>query len=93
TGVLGAVIAAHLVEGWGVRHVVLVSRRGGRAPGVGELVARLGVEVSVVAADVADPVALGEVVAGIDPAHPLTGVIHAAGIVDDGVVADLTPQR
>ncbi|MEE3920963.1 KR domain-containing protein [Micromonospora sp. BRA006-A] len=43
--------------GVGAEHVVLVSRRGGGAPGVGELVGRLeglGVRVSVVGCDVAD---------------------------------------
>jgi polyketide synthase 12 len=93
TGVLGGLVAGHLVEVWGVRHLVLVSRRGLEAPGVAELVGRLGARVTVVAADVGDPVAVGAVVAGIDPVHPLTGVIHAAGVVDDGVVTGLTEER
>jgi acyl carrier protein len=49
--------------------------------------------VSVVAADVGDPVVMGEVVAGIDPAFPLTGVVHAAGVIDDGLVTGLGPER
>ncbi|MER0247074.1 KR domain-containing protein, partial [Streptomyces sp. HSW2009] len=55
TGVLGSLVAEHVVGVWGVRHVVLASRRGGEAPGVGELVERLGglgAEVRVVAVDV-----------------------------------------
>nr|MDT0663920.1 MDR/SDR family oxidoreductase [Micromonospora sp. DSM 115978] len=93
TGVLGGLVAEHVVRVWGVRHVVLVSRRGGAAVGVEELVGRLGVDVRVVAADVGDPVAVREVVEGVDPAFPLTGVIHAAGVVDDCVVTGLSSER
>ncbi|WP_131756467.1 SDR family NAD(P)-dependent oxidoreductase, partial [Actinomadura fibrosa] len=93
TGALGEAVAEHVVGAWGARHIVLVSRRGADAPGVRELVDRLEAEVRVVAADVGDPAAVARVVAGIDPAHPLTGVIHAAGTVDDGLIGDLTPDR
>ncbi|WP_449066662.1 SpnB-like Rossmann fold domain-containing protein, partial [Planomonospora algeriensis] len=41
TGGLGALVARHLVEVYGVGHLLLVSRRGGQAPGVAELVAEL----------------------------------------------------
>ncbi|WP_189868200.1 type I polyketide synthase, partial [Streptomyces noursei] len=37
--------------------------------------------------------ALAEVLAGIPAEHPLTGVVHAAGVLDDGVVESLTPDR
>ncbi|MEV3934330.1 polyketide synthase dehydratase domain-containing protein, partial [Streptomyces sp. NPDC049944] len=40
-GVLGGVVARHLVAEHGVRHLLLVSRRGGDAPGAAELVAEL----------------------------------------------------
>ncbi|WNE98147.1 SDR family NAD(P)-dependent oxidoreductase [Streptomyces luomodiensis] len=93
TGALGAVVARHLVVGRGVRRLVLVSRRGLAAPGaVGlrdELVG-LGAEVSVVACDVADGGALAEVVAGVGD---LAWVVHAAGVLDDGVVGALTAER
>jgi mycoketide-CoA synthase len=93
TGTLGALVAEHLVREWGVRHLVLAGRRGLDAPGAAELAGRLDAEVTVAAADVGDPAAVRELVAGIDPAHPLTGVIHAAGVIDDGLVADLTLPR
>ncbi|WP_273699979.1 type I polyketide synthase [Actinomadura graeca] len=96
TGTLGALTAEHLAREWGVRHLVLVSRRGIDAPGAADLVGLLGglgARATVAAADVADPAALRAVVAGIDPAHPLTGVVHAAGVVDDGVVTSLDPGR
>ncbi|WP_026411166.1 type I polyketide synthase [Actinomadura oligospora] len=93
TGTLGALVAEHLVTAWGARHLVLVSRRGEDAPGLRELVTRLGVDVKVAAADIADGDALRDLIASIDPAHPLTGVIHAAGAVDDGLVTDLDADR
>ncbi|MEU5698694.1 SDR family NAD(P)-dependent oxidoreductase [Streptomyces aurantiacus] len=95
TGVLGAAVAEHLVREWGVRHLLLVGRRGPQAPGSGELVDRLGglgAEVAVVAADVSDPVSVAELVGRSDPAHPLTGVVHAAGVLEDAVVTAQTPE-
>jgi polyketide synthase 12 len=96
TGMAGARIARHLVARHGVRHLVLVSRRGGAAPGAAELVSELtqaGAQVKVLAADVADRDALAQVLAQIDACHPLSGVIHAAGVIDDTVITALTPQR
>ncbi|MGI3199798.1 beta-ketoacyl reductase, partial [Streptomyces sp. GLT-R25] len=96
TGGLGALVARHLVAVHGVRRLLLVSRRGMAAAGVGELVAELselGAVVRVEACDVADREALAVLLAGIDPDHRLTGVVHAAGVLDDALLADLTPDR
>ncbi|GAB7102344.1 hypothetical protein JCM4814A_06580 [Streptomyces phaeofaciens JCM 4814] len=96
TGALGAVLARHLVAERGVRRLLLTGRRGAAAPGAAELVAELealGASVRVAAVDVADREALAGLLAGIPAEHPLTGVVHAAGITDDGVLASLTPQR
>ncbi|WP_433574444.1 SDR family NAD(P)-dependent oxidoreductase [Nocardia brasiliensis] len=92
TGGLGALVARHLVARHGVRHLVLVSRRGAAADGVEELVDELtaaGAVVRVLACDVSDGAALRALLSDLDPAHPLTGVVHAAGVLDDALFADL----
>src|SRR6202000_2342 len=52
-----------------------------------------GANVQVIACDAADRAALAEVIAGISDQHPLSGVIHAAGLLDDAMVTSLTPER
>ncbi|ONI89646.1 hypothetical protein ALI144C_04735, partial [Actinosynnema sp. ALI-1.44] len=95
SGALGGVVVRHLVE-QGVPGLVLVSRRGGDAPGMTELVEWVrgrGAQVVVAAADLADRAQV-DVVLGLAPAGlPVTSVVHAAGVLDDGVVESLTPQQ
>ncbi|MFI1051582.1 type I polyketide synthase [Streptomyces griseoruber] len=96
TGTLGAVVARHLVAAHGVRHLVLTSRRGPAAEGAEALAAELGAlgaTVSVVACDAADRSALADVLARIPAEHPLTGVVHAAGVLADRLVESLTPEQ
>ncbi|MFH8258752.1 SDR family NAD(P)-dependent oxidoreductase [Streptomyces roseolus] len=96
TGALGAVLARHVVAEHGARHLLLVSRRGESAPGAAELRAELeeaGASVTVAACDVTDREALAGLLAGVPAEHPLTAVVHTAGIVEDGVFSALTRQQ
>ncbi|MFE3024883.1 type I polyketide synthase [Nocardia tengchongensis] len=92
TGALGRSLAHHVVTGWGVRRLLLVSRHGLDAELDSELRA-LGAEPTFVACDVADRSALSSALDTVSAEHPLTAVIHAAGVLDDGVFAAQTPQR
>lgn len=81
----------------GARHLALAGRRGREAPGAADAVAELealGAAVTVHALDVGDRGAVAALIDGLDrPDRPLAGIVHAAGVLDDGLVADLTADR
>ncbi|MFC3965746.1 type I polyketide synthase, partial [Nocardia jiangsuensis] len=95
TGVLGGALAGHLVAG-GARRLLLTGRRGIEAPGAGELAERLralGAHVDVVACDMADRGAVAALLDTVPAEHPLTAVVHAAGVLDDGTVEAMDERR
>ncbi|MFJ6248309.1 MULTISPECIES: SDR family NAD(P)-dependent oxidoreductase [unclassified Streptomyces] len=98
-GALGSAVARHLAARHGVRGLLLASRRGDADPALRALAEELraaggeSVEVRTEACDLADAAAVDRLVAGIDPARPLTAVFHAAGTLDDAVLANLTDER
>uniref|UniRef100_A0AAU3GXX2 SDR family NAD(P)-dependent oxidoreductase n=1 Tax=Streptomyces sp. NBC_01401 TaxID=2903854 RepID=A0AAU3GXX2_9ACTN len=96
TGTLAALTARHLVTEHGIRHLLLTSRTGPQAPGASQLadeLRTLGAHVTITACDTADRQALTTLLTDIPPTHPLTGIIHTAGVLDDGIINTLTPQR
>ncbi|MBH1937570.1 HAD-IIIC family phosphatase, partial [Streptomyces sp. AV19] len=91
TGGLGARVARHAAR-LGARHLLLLSRRGADAEGVGDLMGELtalGAEVTVRACDAADRDRLERVLRDVPAEHPLTAVVHAAGVLHDGVVESI----
>jgi acyl transferase domain-containing protein/acyl carrier protein len=96
TGELGGLLARHLVAEHGVRSLVLASRRGMDAPGAAEIereLESLGALVTIAACDVSEREQLQVLLSSIPPEFPLGAVIHAAGALDDGVIASLSPER
>ncbi|MEU8825665.1 type I polyketide synthase [Streptomyces sp. NPDC048636] len=95
TGGVGAHVARWLAGPEGA-HLLLVSRRGPDAPGAMALRAeleRLGATVTIAACDLADPDRTAELLGALPQERPLTAVVHAAGVLDDGTVDALTPGR
>ncbi|MBC7279508.1 MAG: MFS transporter, partial [Nocardioides sp.] len=91
-GRLGSTLARHLADAYGVRDLVLVSRRGVEGPGGTELrddLEQRGVRVRFAACDITDRSALAELLDGM----PLTGVVHAACVLDDATIGSLTPDQ
>ncbi|MFD8940248.1 SDR family NAD(P)-dependent oxidoreductase [Streptomyces sp. NPDC059578] len=95
TSGIGASVARHLAAR-GAGRLLLVSRRGAAAPGAAALardLRALGAEVTLAACDLADRTAVRDLLSAVPVAHPLTAVVHSAGVLDDGLVADLTADR
>ncbi|MFD8499509.1 SDR family NAD(P)-dependent oxidoreductase [Amycolatopsis sp. NPDC059657] len=96
TGTLGRLVARHLVTGHGIRSLVLASRRGDQAPGAAELGAELtelGAWVRFVRCDIARRADVQTLLAAVPSDAPLTAVVHAAAVLDDGVVEAMTPEQ
>ncbi len=81
----------------GAGHLVLLGRRGLATPGIEAAVAGLearGTRVHVMACDITDRVALSRVLKEVRrDLPPLRGVLHAAMVLDDGLIRNLDPAR
>ena len=81
----------------GAGSLVLASRSGAATPATRRAVAELrrnGVQVSVVKVDVADEGQVERLIRKIAAGEkPLRGIFHAAMVLDDGILAQLTPAR
>ncbi|MGQ4806993.1 hypothetical protein NKDENANG_00331 [Candidatus Entotheonellaceae bacterium PAL068K] len=93
-GGLGGLVARWLVQR-GARHLVLVGRRPPRESLRAQLLEleQFGTQVTAAQADVSDRQQVARVLAAIDEAQPLRGIIHAAGVLDDGVLRQQTWER
>jgi acyl transferase domain-containing protein/acyl carrier protein len=89
TGLMGRWVARHLVTRHGVRRLVLASRRGQAGDLAAEL-RDLGADTTVAACDATDRDALAALLSGIPS---LTGVVHCAGVVENGLARSLTPDQ
>jgi NADPH:quinone reductase-like Zn-dependent oxidoreductase/acyl carrier protein len=95
SGGLGAELARHLAGHHGMRHLLLASRRGPDTPEADKLIAELGdlgSDARVVACDVTDRESVAAMLASVEPDHPLTAVVHTAGVLADGVLASQSPE-
>ena len=95
-GDLGGRIARRLVTSHGVCDLVLTSRRGMEFPSADTLLAelaKLGAKATIVGGDIANLDSLRSIMRTFTADRPLRGVIHAAGVVDSGILSSLTPQK
>jgi acyl transferase domain-containing protein/acyl carrier protein len=93
---LGALVATHLVEERAARNLLLACADGAEAEAAEELRARLGklgCDVRIERCDPADRDQLRQLLDSIDASHPLRVVVHAARVLDDGVLTSLDPER
>lgn len=93
-GTLGLHVARWMIK-QGVKHLVLTGRRGlaGKKDIVEELI-QAGVQVKVIQADVAKATDVAAVFAEIKASlPPLRGIIHAAGVLDDGILLQQSWER
>ncbi|MBI4852597.1 MAG: amino acid adenylation domain-containing protein [Acidobacteria bacterium] len=89
TGEIGSLIAKHLVNNYGAKHLLLTSRQGMAAPRAEALKAALeqqNANVEIAACDVADYSSVKLLIDSIPKEHPLIAVIHCAGALEDGLL-------
>ena len=94
-GALGLKVANWLVE-QGAKHLVLTSRRGISSDAARETVSQLekaGIGVSIVCADVSQQEDVARLLEECQATAPLRGIVHGAGVLDDGVLLQQSVER
>lgn len=94
-GGLGLLVAQWLADK-GAKQIALLSRS--KADSAARVIDQLesqGVGVKVILADVSDRAAVASAVADLsaNSQHPLKGIVHAAGVLDDGLIQQLTEKQ
>lgn len=94
-GALGLQVARRLWERHRVEHLILVGRRAPSADTFAEIerMRTEGASVTIANVDVSDLHAVRSLIASISDDRPLRGIIHAAGVLDDGSITKQTPER
>ncbi len=94
-GALGLEIVEQMVAD-GARHLVLTGRRGVQDEATQERLDQLeaeGVHIEVVQADVTKSDDVARMIETAQQVAPLRGIIHAAGVLDDGIMAQQSLAR
>jgi epothilone polyketide synthase C len=96
-GALGVEVAKWLVTQCKVTRLLLVGRRGQKDPSSGRVqraLATLGAEITVLKADVSSEKDVRRLIGRIEKFHPpLKGIFHCAGVLDDGILAQMEWQK
>ena len=95
TGGLGALTARHLAAVHGARHLLLTSRSGGgeTSEELRRELEAIGCTVRIEACDVSDRDRLATLLDSIPAEHPLGGIVHAAGVLDNNLIVSLTGEQ
>jgi acyl transferase domain-containing protein/ubiquinone/menaquinone biosynthesis C-methylase UbiE/acyl carrier protein len=94
-GALGLQVAQQLVAA-GARQLVLTGRQGVTSDAQQQALAALataGANVVVVPTDIADRTAAAALIDRCTTLAPLRGIVHAAGVLEDGMLTTQTPTR
>ncbi|MFJ8844696.1 SDR family NAD(P)-dependent oxidoreductase, partial [Streptomyces cyaneofuscatus] len=94
-GALAAHVVRHLVTGHGARHLLLLDRRSEGTwpePALLDELREAGARVTVVPCDTSDREALAGAIAGIPGDRPLTAVVHLAGVLENALLPEQTPE-
>lgn len=94
-GALGLQVAQQLVAD-GAKYLILTGRRGVTTDKQARVLADLeqaGAEIQVIAADIANRAEAQQVIDQCTVLAPLRGIVHTAGVLDDGVLTEQTLDR